>query len=309
MSCNAASVNVARIEKGTNVFSDFEEIDITVANATIHARVGGNGPPLLLLHGYPQTHVMWHVIADDLAKSHRVVVPDLRGYGDSVAHDGDFTFRAMAQDQVNLMAHLGFTRFDVVSHDRGARTGHRMVLDHPNSVRSIALLDILPTLDVWRTMDDWLAKRYYHWMFLSQPGDMPQTLINSNPVKFLHAALLGLSGRSDIFDPRALAEYERGAKNPDVVAAWCADYTEGASTDLDHDCANMGQTSDIPCLILWGRQGVVAHHVDPLKTWQAWFPKAIGHAIDAGHFLVEEKPTQVLKSLQMHLNGIDTTLT
>jgi len=288
-----------------NVFAGFKEIDVDVAGAAIHARIGGSGPPLLLLHGYPQTHVMWHVIVDELAKSHSVVMADLRGYGDSVAYDGDFTFRAMARDQVDLMKHLGFARFDAVAHDRGARSAHRMVLDYPEAVRSIALLDILPTLDVWRTMDDWLAKRYYHWMFLSQPGYMPQTLINSNPVMFLHAALLGLSGKKDAFDPLALAEYEMAAKNPDVVAAWCGDYFEGAGTDIDHDRADMGRTNDIPCLVLWGSQGVVAHHVDPLMAWQAWFPKAEGHAIDAGHFLVEEKPTEVLRSLEKHLSCID----
>lgn len=285
-----------------NVFSSFEKININVTSATIHARVGGSGPALLLLHGYPQTHVMWHVLVDELAKFYRVVVPDLRGYGDSVSFDHDFTFRTMARDQVELMSHLGFNKFDVVAHDRGARTAHRMVLDYPSIVRSIALLDILPTLEVWRTMDDWLAKRYYHWMFLSQPGDMPQKLINSDPVMFLHAALLGLSGKNNTFDPRALAEYERAAKNPDVVAAWCGDYTEGASTDLEHDRADEQRTSDIPCLVLWGTQGVVAHHIDPLKSWQFWFPKAVGHAINAGHFLVEEKPAQVLKYLKMHLN-------
>ena len=170
------------------------------------------------------------------------------------------------------------------------------------------MLEIVRSLVVWRTIEVVLEKRYYHWMFLSQPVDMPQTLINGNPVKFLHAALLGLSGRSDIFDPHALAEYERAAKNPNVVAAWCGDYTEGASTDLDHDRADMGRTSEIPCLVLWGRQGVVAHHVDPLITWQAWFPMAVGQAIDAVHFLVEEKPAQVLKSLEMHLSGIDTLI-
>lgn len=260
-------------------------------------------PPLLLLHGYPQTHVMWHVIADDLAKTHRVVVPDLRGYGDTIAHDSDFTFRAMARDQVALMKHLGFTQFDVVSHDRGARTAHRMVLDHPEAICSIALLGILPTLDVWNTMDDWLAKRYYHWMFLSQTGDMPQTLINSNLIMFLHSALLGLSGKEDTFDPRALAEYKKAAKNPDVVTAWCGDYSEAAATDLDHDRVDLGRTSDIPSLILWGSEGVVAHHVDPLKAWKAWFPRANGHSVDAGHFLVEEKPEEVLRSLQLHLNS------
>ena len=283
------------------MFSGFETFDTAVSGATIHARIGGAGEPLLLLHGYPQTHAMWHVIAEELAKSYRVVAADLRGYGDSIAQNGHFTFRAMAQDQVELMRQLGYTNFHVVAHDRGARTAHRMVLDHPDAVRSIALLDILPTLDVWRTMDDWLARRYYHWMFLSQPGEMPRRLINSNPILFLHSALIGLSGETKLFTKEAMAEYERAARNPTVIAAWCEDYTAAASTDLEHDKADLGRTSPIPCLILWGNRGVVAHHLDPVATWQAWFPAATGRAIEAGHFLVEEQPAEVLEALLDHL--------
>lgn len=286
------------------MFSGFEEIDIPLTGATIHARVGGAGEPLLLLHGYPQTHVMWHGIADELAKTHRVIVADLRGYGDSIAHDKDFSFRAMARDQVELMQALGHSRFDVVAHDRGARTAHRMTLDHPHAVRSVALIDILPTLDVWRTMDDWLAKRYYHWMFLAQPGEMPHRLICGDPILFLHSALIGLSGAVDLFHPDAMAAYERAASNPSVVAAWCGDYSAAASIDLDHDRMDLGRTNPIPCLVLWGGKGVVDHHLDPVTAWQAWFPNATGHAIDAGHFLVEERPAEVLNALRHHLGQI-----
>lgn len=283
------------------MFYGFESFDIAVSGARIHARIGGDGEPLLLLHGYPQTHVMWHAIAEELAQTYRVVAADLRGYGDSVAQDGNFTFRAMAQDQVDLMRHLGYSRFHVVAHDRGARTAHRMALDHPEALRSIALLDILPTLDVWRTMDDWLARRYYHWMFLSQPGDMPRQLISSHPVLFLHAALTGLSGKTGMFAPEAMAEYERAARNPQVIAAWCGDYSAAATTDLEHDRQDLGRTSSIPCLVLWGKRGVVAHHLDPVAAWQAWFPSAVGRAVDAGHFLVEERPAEVLEALVAHL--------
>lgn len=286
------------------MFAGFDEIDIGLDGATIHARIGGSGEPLLLLHGYPQTHAMWHAVAGRLAKSHRVVAADLRGYGDSVAHDGDLTFRAMARDQVALMEHLGHSRFHVISHDRGARTAHRMVLDNPDSVRSVALMDILPTLDVWQTMDAWLARRYYHWLFLSQPGDMPRRLIANDPLLFLHSTLAGLSGGLELFDRHALAEYEKAARRPEVVAAWCADYTAAATTDLEHDRADLGRTSPIPCLILWGAKGVVAHHVDPLETWRAWFPNADGHAIDAGHFLLEERPAEVLQALLKHLERV-----
>lgn len=283
------------------MFFGFETFDTAVSGARIHARIGGDGEPLLLLHGYPQTHVMWHVIAEELARSYRVIVADLRGYGDSVAQDGNFTFRAMAQDQVDLMRHLGYFRFHVAAHDRGARTAHRMALDHPEAVRSVALLDILPTLDVWRTMDDWLARRYYHWTFLSQPGDMPHRLVNSDPVLFLHSALIGLSGKKEIFAREAMAEYERAARNPEVVAAWCGDYSAAATTDLEHDREDLGRTSPIPCLVLWGNKGVVARHLDPVAAWRAWFPAAVGRALDAGHFLVEERPAEVLEALVGHL--------
>ena len=283
------------------MFKGFEQVDVAVGSATLRARIGGAGEPLLLLHGYPQTHVMWHTIAEDLARTHQVIAPDLRGYGDSVARSDDFSFRAMAQDQVELMQHLGHSSFHVVSHDRGARTAHRMTLDHPKAVRSVALLDILPTLDVWRTMDDWLAKRYWHWPFLAQPGGMPERMINADPVAFLHEALLGLAGSADFFDPRAMRAYEDAASNPAVVAAWCGDYAAGASIDLEHDSANLGETRQMPCLVLWGKTGAVAHHVDPLEVWQAWFPQAQGAAIDAGHFMVEEQLEATMAPLLAHL--------
>lgn len=285
------------------MFAGFDVTDVALPGATIRARIGGTGEPLLLLHGYPQTHAMWHVIAEDLARTYRVVAADLRGYGASVAQDGDFSFRAMARDQLALMRQLGHSRFHLVAHDRGARTAHRLALDHPEALRSVTLIDILPTLDVWRTMDDWLARRYYHWLFLSQPGDMPRRLINSDPILFLHSALIGLAGAPDIFAAEALAEYERAARNPAVVAAWCGDYTAAATIDLDHDRADLGRRLAIPCLVLWGSRGVVAHHLDPLDAWRAWFPQAQGQALDAGHFLVEERPAEVLRLLARHLGG------
>lgn len=284
------------------MFGGFDTIDVALDGATIHARVGGRGEPLLLLHGFPQTHAMWHPIAGDLARNRTVVAADLRGYGDSIAQDGDLSFRAMAADQVGLMQRLGHSSFDVVAHDRGARTAHRMVLDHPQAVRSVALLDILPTLDVWRTMDGWLAQRYYHWMFLSQPGGLPERLIAADPVFYLHSALTGLAGTQAVFSDAAMAAYERAARKPGVVAAWCADYRAAATTDLDHDRGDLGRTSAIPCLILWGSRGVVARHLDPLDAWRAWFPAARGHAVDAGHFLVEERPAEVLAAITRHLS-------
>lgn len=286
------------------MFAGFETIEMELDGATVHAKVGGAGAPVLLLHGYPQTHAMWSAAAETLAKSYRVVAADLRGYGDSIAMDGDFTFRAMARDQVALMERLGHPAFHVVAHDRGARTTHRMVLDHGERVRSVVLIDILPTLDVWRLMDDWLAQRYYHWLFLAQPGDMPRRLISGDPVMFLHAALAGLSGGLEVFDKDALAEYERAARDPEVVAAWCGDYSAAATTDLDHDRADLGRVSEIPCLVLWGSRGAVAHHVDPLEVWRKWFPNARGHAIEGGHFLIEEKTVETLQAVTAHLENV-----
>ncbi|MEL6960945.1 MAG: alpha/beta hydrolase, partial [Pseudomonadota bacterium] len=268
--------------------------------ALIHCRVGGNGPPLLLLHGYPQTHVMWHPVAEDLSKTHTVIAPDIRGYGASRAKTPDYTFRAMASDLIALMDHLGHATFDVVSHDRGARIAHRLTLDHPDRVGKLCLMDILPTLDVWATMDDVLARKYWHWSYLAQPTDLPERTLRANPQAYLDAAFLGLGG-ADIFHPDALAAYADAARDPAVTDAWVADYRAAANEDLDHDRADLGRSLPHETLILWGSKGVVAHHVDPVETWQEWFPKAHGHPIEAGHFLVEERPTEVLSALDTFL--------
>lgn len=286
------------------MFERFQSRTIDVGGATIHSLIGGAGEPLLLLHGYPQTHVMWHNIADELAKKFQVVASDLRGYGESLAHDGDLTFRSMARDQVEVMRSLGCEWFHVIAHDRGARTAHRMALDHPEAVRSLVLLDILPTLDVWRTMDSWLALKYYHWLFLAQPDGIPEKLITSDPISFLHSTLSGMAAGDDIFDSLALEKYEEAACRPGVVAAWCGDYRAAATIDREHDHQDEGRASDIACLVLWGKKGVVAHHLNPLDTWRTWFPNARGKEVDAGHFLVEEKPDLVLEEILSHLKAV-----
>lgn len=288
------------------MFEGFTGLDVRVSGASIRGLLGGVGDPVLLLHGYPQTHAMWHPLADDLARDHAVVAADLRGYGDSVAYGDDFSFRAMAMDQVEMMNQLGHEQFHVVGHDRGARVAHRMMLDHPGAVRSVAMLDILPTLEVWRTMDAWLARRYYHWLFLAQPGEMPRRLISNDPLLFLHSALGGLGGSLETFHPDALRAYERAAQDPSVVSAWCQDYTAAATVDLEHDRADLGRTSEIPTLILWGSNGVVAARGNPLDAWRSWCPNATGHAIEAGHFLVEEQPDAVLSAVRAHLKTTET---
>lgn len=232
------------------------------------------------------------------------MVADLRGYGASVAHDGDFTFRAMAADLVGVMRELGEDVFHVVAHDRGARVTHRMALDHGSAVRSVAPFDILPTLDVWDRMDAWLARRYYHWVFLSQPAPLPERLVGADPVGFARSVLGGL-GSLDAFTPEALAAYEAAARRPEVVAAWCGDYRAAATTDLEHDRADLGRTLEAPALVLWGSRGAVGAQTDPLAAWRAWFPRVRGHAIDAGHFLVEERPDAVASAVADHLRAAD----
>lgn len=284
-----------------DMFKDFDKRIVPVEGAEICTRAAGEGPAVLLIHGYPQTSAMWHALAPRLAMKHRVVVCDLRGYGQSRALDGDFSFRAMANDMVSVMQRLGIDRFHVIGHDRGARTAHRMVLDHPQVVASLTLLDILPTLKVWELMDAWLGQRYYHWLFLAQSPPLPQAMISRAPVEYLHAALGGLSGPLSIFDPEALAAYEAAARNPEVVAAWCADYAAAASVDIAHDRADLGRTSDVNTLVLWGGKGVVGAQVDPIQTWREWFPLATGREIDAGHFIVEEALEDVCAELMPHL--------
>jgi haloacetate dehalogenase len=226
----------------TDLLPGFSPRRIATSGAQIHCVVGGSGPPLLLLHGYPQTHVMWHRIAPRLAQSFTVVCSDLRGYGDSAKPDGgarhvNYSKRAMAADQVELMRALGFARFRLAGHDRGARVAHRLCLDHPDAVEQVALLDISPTATMYARTDKAFATAYFHWFFLIQPFDFPETLIGANAVYILRRMLGGLGGGLASFDPRALAEYERCFADPATIHATCEDYRAAASIDLEHDAA------------------------------------------------------------------------
>ncbi|MHC5559319.1 alpha/beta fold hydrolase [Kocuria sp.] len=282
-------------------FAEFDIQVVPVPGAVVHAHTAGEGPPVLLLHGYPQTSHMWHHQAPVLAREHTVVAADLRGYGHSRALGEDFTFRAMAADQVAMMRELGHERFHVVGHDRGARTAHRMAFDHPDAVLSVALLDILPTLDVWRSMDAWMVQRYYHWAFLAQGGGLPQTLIGHDPVYFVRRTLQGLSGTEVAFDPDALAAYEDAARHPEVVDAWCRDYAAAAGPDVEIDRADEHEQRDVPALVLWGARGRVGAREDPIELWRRHFPRTTGRALEAGHFLAEERPAEVTEALVEHL--------
>ncbi|GGG58406.1 fluoroacetate dehalogenase [Kocuria dechangensis] len=284
-------------------FDGFDIHVVPVSGAVIHAHSAGDGPAVLLLHGFPQTSHMWHHLAPALAREFAVVAADLRGYGHSRAHSEDFTFRAMAADQVELMRHLGHERFHVVGHDRGARTAHRLAFDHPGAVLSVTLLDILPTLEVWRSMDAWLMHKYYHWAFLAQGGGLPQRLIGSDPAFFVRHTLQGISGTAVDFDPEALQAYEDAAQHPEVVDAWCRDYAAAAGPDREIDEADEHEQRDMPALVLWGSKGVVGVREDPLALWRRRFPRAVGTAVDAGHFLAEEKPAEVDTAVMDHLRA------
>lgn len=294
------------------MFEEFRTRDVDVGETRIHAVVAGDGPPLLLLHGYPQTHAMWHRVAPALAQRYTVVATDLRGYGDSGKPPGGadhatYSKRAMAADQVRVMRELGFERFAVAGHDRGARVAHRMCLDHPDAVSRVALLDIVPTRHVFTHVDRELAQTYYHWFFLTQPAGLPEQLIGALPETFLRRKLAQWSGSGtiDSFDPDAVAEYVRCFSDPRTIHASCEDYRAAASIDLEHDEADAvaGRRVACPTLVLWGGRGFVGRHYDVPSVWRRYADDVCGNAIDAGHFLPEEAPEPTLVALTEFLAG------
>ena len=284
------------------MFEGFEAERIRTSGAEINLRRGGDGPPLLLLHGYPQSHVMWHKIAPDLAERFTVVAADLRGYGDSGKPEGGadhagYAKRAMARDQVEVMAALGYERFAVVGHDRGARVTHRMALDHPERVEKAAVLDIAPTLTMYERTDMDFAQAYYHWFFLTQPFDLPERLIGSHPDYYLERKIGAWSKTEGVFDPQALAEYKRCFRDPAAIHATCEDYRAAATIDLEHDRRDLDRKLACPLLVLWGARGVVARSYDVLAVWRERAEDVRGGPIDCGHFLAEEKPEETLAAL------------
>lgn len=284
------------------MFEGFEEFDLEANGVTIHGVKGGSGPPLLLLHGYPQTHVMWHKIASALVEHFTVIATDLRGYGDSDKpvsspnHD-TYSFRALAADQVSVMSQLGFERFRVCGHDRGARVTHRMALDHPDRIERLAMLDIVPTLHVYETINQQVASGYYHWFFLIQPEDLPERLIGSDPEYYLRKKTAQWSRVQDCFDNRALAEYIRCFSKPETIHATCEDYRAGAGIDLDHDRADRNRKVAAPAFVLWGGRGLVGKAYDVLSVWREYCDDVHGEALDCGHFLPEEAPDATLSRL------------
>src|SRR5215217_1432389 len=291
------------------MFEGFERVRIETEGANINAVCGGKGPPVLLLHGYPQTLVMWHLAAPRLAESFTVVATDLRGYGDSSKPEGGpnhaaYSKRAMAADQVEVMEALGFGSFAAVGHDRGGRVAHRMALDYPNRVTKLAVLDIVPTRHVFETVGKDLATAYYHWFFFIQPYDLPETLIGGDPSYYLHKKLGGWGTPLEIFAPEALAEYER-CFDAATIHASCEDYRAAASIDLVHDEKdwNEARKAECPLLALWGGRGVVekTYHVE--AVWREYASDVRGKPLDAGHFLAEERPEETARELRAFLEA------
>jgi haloacetate dehalogenase len=281
------------------VFDGFETLDVAAGEVRIHARRAGSGPPLLLLHGYPQTHVMWHAVAPALAEDFTVVACDLRGYGESdkpptTADHWPYTKRAMARDQVAVMHALGFDRFSVCGHDRGGRVGYRLALDHPERVERLAVLDIVPTGELFRRTNREMALGYYHWFFLAQPAPLPERLIAAAPDDYY------THFNAPFFDADAVAAYRRNGEDPAAIHAMCEDYRAAATLDYTHDLADLGRNRRIGCplLVLWGSRWYLEPWYDVLATWRDWARDVSGRAIDAGHYLVEERPDETLAELR-----------
>ncbi|WP_244258743.1 alpha/beta fold hydrolase [Cupriavidus gilardii] len=285
-----------------SLFPQFRSIDVeTDSEVRIHAVVGGDGPPLLLLHGHPQTHAIWHKVAPTLAQRFTVVACDLRGYGDSskpagTADHGNYSKRTMARDALRVMQSLGFERFRVLAHDRGARVAHRLGMDHPAAVERMVLLDIAPTLAMYEQTTEAFARAYWHWFFLIQPAPLPERLIEADPSRYIRDLMGGRSAGLSPFDPRALREYERCAALPGAAHGVCEDYRAAAGIDLEHDRADReaGKRLTMPLLVLWGEQGVVHRCFQPLQEWQRVAADVDGGPLPCGHYIAEEAPDALL---------------
>ena len=284
----------------------FEQTRIATSGAEINLRKAGQGPPLLMLHGYPQTQVMWHRIAPALAKRFTVVLTDLRGYGDSAKppggdHHEAYSKRAMAQDQVEVMAALGFEKFAVVGHDRGARVGHRLALDHPERVTKLAVLDVVPTYEIFAGVDRDLAQAYFHWFLMLQPEPLAERLIGADPPYFLRWILEHWCRTPGAMTKPAYAEYERCFGDPRTIHATCEDY-RAVEVDLTHDAADLKCKIGCPLLVLWGGRGTThpgwpSLRFDMLAVWNARAADVRGKPLDCGHFLAEEAPAETLAEL------------
>ncbi|MBS0545929.1 MAG: alpha/beta hydrolase [Proteobacteria bacterium] len=279
--------------------------DIPLGDTHLHVRLRLDAakPPLVLLHGYPETHAMWHKLAPLLESRFSLVIPDLRGYGDSgkppsQADAANQSKRAMARDIAELMAALGLPRYHVAAHDRGARVLHRLCLDHPEQVQSACFMDIVPTATTFALTDQALATAYFHWFFLIQPAPLPERMIAADPETWLRGCLQRWSmGNDAAFDPAVVAEYVRCFSRPDAIRASCDDYRAAAGIDLRHDAEDADKRIRCPVLALWGAKGFVGRTYDVLALWREKAIDVIGQGLDCGHFLPEEMPGEVADAL------------
>ena len=295
-------------------FEGFELTTHDVPGGTLRLRRGGSGPPLLLLHGNPQSHAMWHAVAPALARRFTVIAPDLRGYGGSfkppaTSDHAPYAKRAMAGDMAALMSGLGFDRFRVASHDRGARVAHRLALDVPDRVERLAVMDIVPTIEHFERTDMSFALGYYHWFWFAQPHPFPESLINQAPETWFAAHTGRSSGIPAFFHPEALADYLDAARNPAAITGMCEDYRAAATVDLVHDRASRAEGKRVRCpmLVLWGAEGFVGNWYDPIALWQAYCSDPMtapvtGGPVESGHYLAEEAPEEVLGWLESFLS-------
>jgi len=284
------------------VLNDFTPFDISRDGIALHGRIGGQGPALLLLHGHPQTHVIWHRVAPRLTQRFTVVLMDLRGYGDSgrPAPDTDhrtYSKREMALDAMAVMRHHGFERFQVLAHDRGARVAHRLAADHPEAIERMLLLDIAPTLAMYENTSEAFARAYWHWFFLIQPPPLPEALLASDPSRYVRSVMGGRHAGLAPFAQEALAEYERCAALPGSAEAVCEDYRASASIDLVHDREDIaaGRRLTQPLRVLWGADGVVGKCFDVLALWRERADDVSGGAVPCGHYVPEEASDDVVR--------------
>lgn len=290
--------------------SGFARRTVDAEGVRVNVRLGGDGPPLLLLHGYPQTHLVWHRVAPLLADRFTVVMTDLRGYGDSDKPASDdrhapYAKRAMARDQYLVMRELGFDSFAVAGHDRGGRVGHRLALDHPEAVTALCALDIVPTRYAFEHADAEFALGYHHWFFLAAGNGIPEHLIGQDPDFWVRTRMNARHHGGTPFSPAAVDEYVRCFRDPAAIHASCEDYRAAASIDLEHDRADAGRRLECPVLLLWGRHGFVGRHYDVPRAWSGYARGVRGHALDCDHYVPEEAPEATARHLRAFL-GADT---
>ena len=287
------------------MFESFDTRDVAVNGTVIRCRVGGSGPALLLLHGHPQSHVMWHRVAPALAETFTVVCADLRGYGDSARpgaspHSAAYSKRTMAQDMADLMTSLGFQQFRLAAHDRGARVAHRLLLDHPGRVQRAMLLDIAPTLAMYEQTTEAFAKAYWHWFFLIQPAPLPERLIDADPAAYIRDVMGRRHAGLAAFAPEALQEYLRCIAIPGTATSICEDYRASAGIDLEHDRADRAKGHQVvaPLRVLWGAEGAVGRCFPVLDLWRQAATEVSGKALDCGHYIAEEQPAKLLEEMR-----------